>query len=228
MRLQLFLLIVLTIACSFPAAAQFNMVKETEQSMSFGTRPGFSVDFPNTEKRVVEGAWNDFVKNNFSGKLKRGKKGEKSATNCSSARVSPNRFTLYSKFERVGDGTQLNVWFDLGPHFLNRRDDPGQANEVKEVLTDFYYDVRRAVVGLELKAEEKAMKDLENKLKKLERENNNLNSNIETYKSRLKKAEEDLVQNQKDQEAALIDIDKQRTQLEQARIRQGNVENERQ
>lgn len=196
--------------------------------MSFGTRPGFSVDFPNTDKRVVEDVWTDFVRNNFSSKLKRGKRGEKSATGCSSASVSSSGFSVYSEVESIGDGARLNAWFDVGQYFLNRRDDAVHTNSTTELLTTFYYEVRRSVVGLEVKDEEKKLKDLENKLRRLERDNNNLNSNIETYKSRLKQAEEDLVQNQKDQEATLIDIEKQREAVEQARVRQGNVENERQ
>lgn len=111
---------------------------------------------------------------------------------------------------------------------MSSRDDPRRASDTKELLTRFYYDVRRAAVGQEVKAEEDRLKSLEGKMKKLQRDNDNLHRDIETYKARLKKAEEDLVQNQKDQEATLIDIDKQRGAVEAARQRQGNVENERQ
>lgn len=196
--------------------------------MSFGTRPGFSVGFPNTDQKLVDEVWTDFVKNNFAGKLKKGKKGEKSAGGLRSTNVSSNEFTLYSKLEKVGDGAQLDVWFDVGPYFLNRRDDATRTNDTKELLTRFYYDVRRAAVGQEVKAEEEKLKEMETKMKKLQRDNTTLNKDIETYKAKLKKAEADLVQNQKDQEATIIDIDKQRQAVEAARQRQGNVENERQ
>lgn len=209
-------------------SAQYSVVTEVDRPMSFGTRPGFSVGFPNTDQKLVDEVWTDFVKNNFAGKLKKGKKGEKSAGGLRSTNVSSNEFTLYSKLEKVGDGAQLDVWFDVGPYFLNRRDDATRTNDTKELLTRFYYDVRRAAVGQEVKAEEEKLKEMETKMKKLQRDNTTLNKDIETYKAKLKKAEADLVQNQKDQEATIIDIDKQRQAVEAARQRQGNVENERQ
>lgn len=228
MRINLLLTLILIFAGSIALSAQYTVVTEVDKPMSFGSRPGFSIGFPNTDPKLVDNVWPDFVKNNFGGKLKKGKKGEKSAAGLRSTSVSANEFTLYSETEKVGDGTQLNVWFDLGPNFLSRRTDPARTNQTIDVLTRFYYDVRRASVGEEVKAEENNLKDLESKLKKLQRDNTNLTRDIENYKARLKKAEEDLVQNQKDQEATIIDIEKQRKAVEDVRLRQGNVENERQ
>lgn len=228
MRLSSLCAGVLLFVLSPALSAQYSVVTEVDRPMSFGTRPGFSVGFPNTDQKLVDEVWTDFVKNNFAGKLKKGKKGEKSASQLRSVSVSSNDFTLYSKLEKVGDGAQLDVWFDIGPFFLNRREDATRTNETKELLTRFYYDVRRAAVGQEVKGEEEKLKEMEAKIKKLQRDNSTLNKDIETYKAKLKKAEADLVQNQKDQEATIIDIDKQRQAVEAARQRQGNVENERQ
>lgn len=208
--------------------AQVSVVTEMNKQMSFGSRPGFSISFPNTDPKLIDKVWPDFVKNNFGGKLKKGKKGEKSAIGLQSLSVSSGEFNLYSNLEKIGDGAQLDVWFDVGPNFLGRSTDPSRTNQTKELLAGFYYDVRRAAVGEEVKAEENKMKELENRQKKLIRDNTNLLKDIETYKAKLKKAEEDLIQNQKDQESTIIDIDKQRQAVEQARLRQGNVENERQ
>lgn len=228
MRLSLFLTIVIGFAGLSGLSAQVTVVSETNKQMSFGIRPGFTIAFPNTDQKLVDNTWADFVKNNFGGKLKKGKKGEKSATGLRSPSVSAGEFSLYSSTEKIGDGAQLDVWFDAGSFFLNRMDDPARTNETKTLLTRFYYDVRRAAVGQEVKAEEDRMKELENRQKKLQRDNATLLKDIENYKAKLKKAEEDLVQNQKDQESTIIDIEKQRQNVEQARLRQGNVENERQ
>lgn len=228
MRLSLFLTTVLIISGLARTTAQVTVVQETNKQMSFGIRPGFTIAFPNTDQKLVDNVWADFVKNNFGGKLKKGKKGEKSATGLRSPSVSAGEFSLYSTTEKIGDGAQMDVWFDAGSFFLNRMDDPARTNETKTLLTRFYYDVRRAAVGQEVKAEEDRMKELENRQKKLQRENATLLKDIENYKAKLKKAEEDLVQNQKDQESTIIDIEKQRQNVEQARLRQGNVENERQ
>ena len=228
MRLPLFLTIVLGFTGLYSLSAQVSMVSETNKQMSFGIRPGFTIAFPNTDQKLVDDVWADFVKNNFGGKLKKGKKGERSATGLRSPSVSAGEFGLYSSTEKIGDGAQLDVWFDAGSFFLNRLDDPARTNETKTLLSRFYYDVRRAAVGQEVKAEEVRLKELETRQKKLQRDNTTLLKDIENYKAKLKKAEEDLVQNQKDQESTIIDIEKQRQNVEQARLRQGNVENERQ
>jgi hypothetical protein len=228
MRIACVLVTLLGLAITPKLSAQWTMVTEIEKSMSFGTRPGFAVSFPNTDIKLVDNVWTDFVKNNFGSKLKKGKKGEKSASACRSASVSAGDFTLYSEVEKVGDGAQLNAWFDVGVYFLNRNDDPTRTNETKDLLNKYYFEVRRAAADLEVKAEEDKLKDLDNKIKKLKRDNDNLNKDIANYKAKLKKAEEDLVQNQKDQEATLIDMDRQREAVEQANQRKANVENERQ
>ena len=228
MRLPLFLTIVLGFSGLYSLTAQVSMVSETNKQMSFGIRPGFTIAFPNTDQKLVDDVWADFVKNNFGGKLKKGKKGEKSAIGLRSPSVSAGEFSLYSSTEKIGDGAQLDVWFDAGSFFLNRLDDPARTNETKTLLSRFYYDVRRAAVGQEVKAEEVRLKELETRQKKLQRDNTTLLKDIENYKAKLKKAEEDLVQNQKDQESTIIDIEKQRQNVEQSRLRQGNVENERQ
>ena len=228
MFLRIFLFATLTLFGAPVLQAQDNLVTEMDKAMSFGTRPGFSVSFPNTDRRLVEDVWSDFVKNNFGSKLKRGKKGEKTATGCRSANVSAGDFTLYSDVESIGDGAQLDVWFDVGRFFLNRNDDASRTRDTKTLLTNFYYEVRRAVVGKEVEQAEDLLKDLEKQLSRLERDNNNLLRDIENYKERLKKAEDDLVQNQKDQEATIKDIEKQRKAVEEVRTRQGNVQNERQ
>ena len=206
--------------------AQINRVSEVEKSMSFGTRPGFAVGFTNTDKRVVEDVWSDFVKENFDSKLKKGKKDERTAAECNSISVSAGQFTLYSMVEKVGDGTQLTAWFDIGAYFLNRNDDATHTEETKALLTKFYYEVRRAALSLELKAEEDKMKDLDNRLKRLKRDNESLHKDIANYQAKIKKAEEELVQNQKDQETTLVDIERQRGTVEQAQKRRDNVENE--
>jgi len=226
MRTLILFLIVFAGAFSSDLSAQINRVSEVEKSMSFGTRPGFAVGFTNTDKRVVEDVWSDFVKENFDSKLKKGKKDERTAAECNSVSVSAGKFTLYSMVEKVGDGAQLSVWFDIGAYFLNRNDDATHTEETKALLTKFYYEVRRAALTLELKAEEDKMKDLDNRLKRLKRDNESLHKDIANYQAKIKKAEEELVQNQKDQETTLVDIERQRGTVDQAQKRRDNVENE--
>ncbi len=209
-----------------PAYTQTATVTEMERAMSFGTRPGFAVSFIDTDVRLVSDTWNEFVKTNFGSKLKKGKRNEFAAPQSRSTSISTGTFTVYSELEKIGTGAQLNVWFDVGPFFLNRRDDPQRTEEAIRLLKRFHWEVRKAAADAEVKAEENKMKELENRLRKLRRDNDNLNKDIANYEARLKKAREDLAQNEKDQEATLIDIERQRAAVEESIRRRASVQSE--
>ena len=63
-------------------------------------------------------------------------------------------------------------------------------------------------------------------MKKLQKDKDGLQRDIENYKAKIKKAEEDIKTNEKAQDDALLDIETQRMQIEETRRRLENVENE--
>lgn len=226
---HVFLLLIFALSVLTAQAQGWGVVKETERMMSFGARPAFRIEFSNTDQDLVLDQWKTFVKKNFSGKLKKDKRsGEWTALEVKSGLLGNEPFNIYSTVEKQGDsGTALTAWFDLGSSFLNRRSDPGHTDDVAGALRTFYYDVRRAALGAEVKNEEKRTTELESQLKKLQRDNELLRKNIEAYKEKIKKAEADLLQNEKNQETTAVQIEKQRAAVEEARRRVDNVENER-
>lgn len=208
-------------------SAQYNVVMETERTMSFGSRPAFRLEFKNTDAATVESMWKDFAKKNFGAKLKKYRKtAEWAASDLQSAMMGSTRFAIYSTVEKINDGAALNVWFDAGSYFLNRRDDSGHTEEVSRALRTLYFDVRRTAIGEELKAQQEKMQDLEKKQKSLQKENDDLHKDIEGYKAKIKKAEEDIVKNEKDQNSNMVDQDAQRRQIEETQRRVINVESE--
>jgi len=188
--------------------------------MSFGSRPAFRLEFANTDAGTLEDLWKDYVK-------KDKRSGEWMATGLKSKMMGDDVFGIYSTIEKNDKGSVLTAWFDAGSYFLNRRDNPGRTEEVAGSLRQFYFDVRRAAIGKDLKDQENKLKDMESRQKKLQKENENLRKDIETYKARIKKAEEDVVKNEKDQESNIIDSDAQRRLIEEVRRRLSNVENEK-
>lgn len=228
MQSKTFILLLLFLGSFTAMSAQsFGVVQEVDRMMSLGSRPGFQINFTNADPGMVEDMWTDFVKKNFSGKLKKDRKTkELSAVGLKSPMVGTDAFTLYTTVEKNGANVVLTAFYDKGSSFLNRRDDARSAQEVNNAMRQFYLDVRRAVIGKEIKDQEDKTKELEARLKKLQRDNDNLRKDIENYKAKIKKAEDDLVQNQKGQETTTIDIEKQRQVVEQARQRLNNVQNE--
>lgn len=210
------------------AFAQYNVVRETERNMSFGSRPCFRLEFANTEASLVEDKLKDYVRQSFDGKLKKDKKsGEWFATGLKSAMMGEDPFAIYATTEKGNGVVALNVWFDAGAYFLNRRDNSRAADEVARSLQSFYFEVRRAAIAQELKKEESKLKEMESRQRKLERDNESLRKDIENYKAKIKKAEEDILANEKNQETGLKDLDGQRRAIEEVKRRMDNVENER-
>lgn len=214
------------VAAALPAQRRF--VMETERMMSFGSRPGFRVEFSTSSAKLVEEQWKTFAKKNFEAKLKKDRKTDEwTAANLQSPLLGNSTYAIYSTVEKVGDnGSALTLWIDAGSYFVSSRENASQATEVMGALRQFYFDVRRATIDQEIKDQEAKIKDLENKQKRLERENDGLRKDIDNYKAKIKKAEEDIVKNDKEQESALVDAEKQRRMLEEMRRRRENVENE--
>ena len=209
-------------------SAQYNVVMETERTMSFGSRPAFRLEFKNTDANTVETMWRDFAKKNFGAKLKKDKKsGEWTASNLESPMLGSDHFTIYSTVEKKDDGANLTVWFDAGSYFLNRRDNAGRTEEVSRALQTFYFDVRRAAIGDELKEQQAKLLEMEKKQKALAKDNDDLHKSIESYKAKIKKAEDDIVENEKNQNSNMVDQDAQRRLIDETQRRINNVESER-
>ncbi|MBL7825169.1 MAG: hypothetical protein JNJ57_00970 [Saprospiraceae bacterium] len=207
------------------AFAQYDVVRETERMMSFGSRPCFRLEFANTDAGVVESVWKDFAKKNFNAKLKKSK-GEWAATKLRSAFMGDNPFAIYSTIEKDGNKTALNVWVDAGTYFLNRRDNRSRTDEMMSSLQQCYFDIRREAIGKELRSEEEKLKDMENRQKKLVRDNESLRKDIENWKSKIQKAEQDIINNEQNQESNIVDQEAQRRLIDEVRRRLENVENE--
>lgn len=217
------LLILLTNA--FIIQAQRN-VRETERMMSFGSRPGFRLEFPGATTGIVEDQWKEWSKKHYGAKLKK-KKNEWSASEVKSNMMGSDPFSLYASVEKTADGAALTVWYDMGSSFLSSRDNPSLARETSSALQQFYYDVRRATYDMQVKNEEKKLKDLEDNNKAMEKKTKELQKSIEDYKARIKKAEEEILQLAKNQEVGLINIENQKKVIEDVKQRKLNVESER-
>ena len=183
------------------------------------------MEFADTDPKIIENSWKDFARKNFSARLKKSK-GEWTATKLKSAFMGDQAYAIYSTVENEGNKTSLNVWVDAGSYFLNSRDNRSRSDEMKRTLQQCYFDIRRASISDDLKAEELKLKELESRQKKLQRDNDALHKDIDAWKAKIQKAEQDIVNNDQSQESNLVDQEAQRRILEEVRRRLANVENE--
>lgn len=210
---------------AFLLPAQKN-VKEMEKSMSFGTRPGFRLEFPGATTAILESQWKDWALKNHNARLKK-KGNEWFATGLTSKKQGYEEYSVYSTIEKITDGAALNVWFDLGESFLNSRDNPSLAKDAKNALQQFYHDIRRTTYDEQIKEEEKKLKVLEEDNAALDKNTLALQKSIEDYKAKIKKAEDEIARLSQNQEKGLLNIENQRKKIEDMKRRKTNVESER-
>jgi hypothetical protein len=213
------------VALALNSSAQFNPVRESERMMSFGSHPCFRMEFTNTDASIIEENWKKFAKDNFNAKLKKSK-GEWTATKLRAAFMGDDVFAIYSTIEKDGPETALTVWIDAGSYFLNRRDNRVRTEDMLRSLRQCYYDIRRAAIGKELKTQENLVKELENKQKRLSKDNDDLRKSIESWESKIQKAKQDIVNNEQAQEANLVEQENQRRVVDETLRRLENVESE--
>lgn len=195
-------------------------VKTYDVPMSLGTRPAFELRFPDTKTKRVEKMWKDFVKSNYDGKLKCNKKTDEHYAKALSANaVYFQPFDLYTKIEKDGDDVVMQNWFDLGSAFLNERDHPINAAEVKRTLQGFYLAVRRAQVADNSDELEDELKDARKDLSKLEEKHKDLRKDIKDYQEKIRDAEKDLVDNEKEQIEARSRVESHQRSLDDVQTR---------
>lgn len=214
MKKQIFILI-LFILNGFFLSAQ---ISESEQSMSQGVKNAFVLEMPNADEKVVEKTWKKYSKD-FKGKTKKDRRsGEHFTDNAIIPSIGGNNsIDVYTKIEKSGDNVLFTSWYDLGGAYLNSYEHGDEAAEAQKILLAFALDVAKEMTLIEIDNEEKKLKDLNNALKKLEKEKENYEKEIEQAKERIAKAEADIEQNGKDQENAKLLIEDQEKVLDKVK-----------
>lgn len=189
-------------------------VKQIEKTMSLGNKPAYYVEVNDVEKKVVEKAWEEYMKS--YGKMKDNKKAKESYMNQVSIPMinGSNKIDFYSKQEEGRNQMSTYVWVDLGGAFASPNDHPKEAEGIKQFLFDFWVFAKKKSVNMELEDQEKIQKNLEKDLSKLEGKNEDLKKDIEKYKEKIRQAEIDIEQNLRDQDNKKVNIATQKKVIE--------------
>jgi len=189
-------------------------VKQVDKTMSLGNKPAYYVEVNDIDKKVVEKAWEDYMKS--YGKMKDNKKAKESYMNQVSIPMinGANKVDVYSKQEEGKNQMTTYVWIDLGGSFANPKDNPKQVEGINQFLFDFWVFAKKKAVSNELEDQEKVQKNLEKDLSKLEGKNEDLKKDIEKAKEKIRQAEIDIEQNLRDQDNKRVDIATQKKMVE--------------
>ncbi len=213
--------------CFAQIFAQVPAVTEAEKLMSLGTRPAIRVELPNAKQGYVEDLWADFLKKELGEKPKWDKKNKQSLAADVNAPVisAAGPVDFYSRVEESSGGATFTLWLDTGmDDFVSSRVHPESYREAEAMVARFSKAVRMQQVADQLKAEEKRQKDLDNDLRKLQKEKDSLEKDIENWKKKIAKAEDDLKANASDQVKKQAEIEQQIKAVSNVQERMKEVE----
>jgi hypothetical protein len=199
-------------------------VTEESRSMSLGVKNAMVLDLPNTQADFVDKLWKKYIKS-YGGKTKRLKGNEYFTDDAEIPEIGgANTVDVYARSEDQGDGSSLAVWVDLGGAFLSSDVDPDRYTEGEKLLMRFALFVAKENTSIELDAEDKALRKLEDLQKKLERDNDRYHREIEQAKEAILQAEANIETNLKEQEETQKQIEIQRSVVEEVKKRLGNLD----
>lgn len=198
------------------APATVLIVREGERTMSQGSKNALTIDLQKTTAKFAEKLWKDYVKQ-FKGDTKKEKKTDEWITdNAMIAAIGgANTVDMYAKFTESSDATTLGLWIDLGGAFVGSKEYKDKYAEAEKILANFAQLVQREQTKIMLDDQTDALKKLEKQQGKLEKDNQDLHTDIENWKKKILKAEDDIKINVKNQEDTKVKIENQKKLVEE-------------
>lgn len=206
-------------------------IQEETKSNSKGSFNCLTMELPGTTGKSVNKAWGKYIKK-YKGKTKFDRKMNEHVTDDASLKdMSDNTVDIIAKIDdRGADGTVLSVWFNLGVSYLSSKDYPERYPAGEKILKDFANIVSADMIEAELKEAEKKLKELEDLLKKQEKEEAQRTKDIEDYKATIKKMEENIVtaegdikKSEEEQGNTKLTIDEQKKVIDEIQKRLDSV-----
>ena len=200
-------------------------ISEQSASMVHGSQNALVVDFPDASPKFIDSKWREFMRKH--GRAKKVKKSKELLVNARILKIGGvNSVGIYARSESASSGARLFTWFDNDGTYVSSSD--GDAYQgATELLEDFRHKIKVDLIAIDLDDQEKALGKLENKLKKLVRDNEGFHRDIEVAQEKIRKAEENIVKNNEDQELTNQDIAAQKGVVDQVRERLNQVRSER-
>lgn len=201
------------------AQEQFQ-VKEAPQTMSEGVNNSLVIDLWNMDERTAVKEWKRFMKKEYRARTKREKKMKHWFTDDAKIKtISNNTVDIYAWFEenKKSDVTTATFWFNLGGAYVSSQLNPAQYGAAVKVLLDFKNSLNLVEAEDELALQEKALKSLEDDLKKLQKENEDYHDKIKDAEKLIAEMKKKIQENLQDQEEKKVEIDTQRKVVENAK-----------
>ncbi len=188
-------------------------VQVTEQKATFtsGEKNSLSVTIQQNSKDKVIDLWRDQLKNFKSEKIKT-EKNEMFADNVLIKDWGNNPVDIYTTFEENKEtgSVKMNVAFDLGGAYLSYETDSIKYNYAMKMVKEFAIKASRSPFEERIIVSQKLIENMTDDQKSLENKNKDLAKDIEDYKNKIAKAEEEIRANEESlgKKKALIQAEK--------------------
>ena len=215
---SLFLSILLTISVS----AQRISATEGTENVGGGLNPALSVTIYETDESTIQKEWKSLMKKQDAKVSRSGD--ETFADNALMKDVSSDTLDIYAKTKKDGDGIKLSVAMHSGGQFLTASKNSGEFSRMKKVMEEFARRLTKESIMEQHKEAEKVYDKNVRHQQDLVKENEDLHRDIEHYKDKIQKAEEDIKKNLQAQENAKKAIEKQKQVVDAIKDKASKVE----
>jgi len=185
-------------------------VRENNLQMSLGIQNGLSITIPDADEDLIDKVWKKYTKD--FGKLARNKKAKEEYINDAVIQSinGSNAMDIYVSSEDNG----LTAFFDLKNGFLSSAANPKEYKGASEFMQEFSYEVQREKTRMELEDEQDKLKKLDKKMRDLLSDNKSYYKDIDEANAKIKKAEANIITNEKNQDLTRSEIANQTKAVE--------------
>lgn len=225
-------LMILCLGLFFVAQAQLtpkgvsqSQVMERTETMSMGSKNALVVQLDGVSDKQVGDFWEKFMKKRYNAKAEwQRKQKEWFIDNINLPAIGGATPVDLHATAKGKENVTFSLWVNMGTDFLNSYNNYDQYKEAEKLVEDFALEVQKEKVAIELADQEKQLKAFEKELEKLVAANDRYHKEIEKAKAAIQEAENNIVQNEKDQELARQKIENQKKVVETVQQKKNDIQ----
>ena len=209
---------------TFTTSLVAQSVSEEKVSLSLGSQPCYKVEVTGVDAKIAEDVWEEYVKK-YDGKVKKNKKAKEwlSEKVVLSGLNKNAPVDVYFKIDERKDLVITSIAVDRGDAFVGSMNTPEDAKMLETIAFNYGVALKKKGIEKEMKEQEKMLEDLRKDLEKLEKKNAGYHDDIKDAQEKIRKAEENIVENLKEQDTKREEIDRQIKAVEEVVNRYNNV-----
>jgi DNA repair exonuclease SbcCD ATPase subunit len=189
-------------------------IEEKNMKMSQGVQNGLAIFIPAADIKLVEKEWKRKIKS-LKGKTNK-VKDDITAMGISMYNISDNSINIYMNCKNGLNGTQVNLFFDLGESYLSSYLHSDPYKSADRFCYNFALETAKIAYSAKVEEADKTYKKTSDELKYLKSSFDRLERNIDKWSQQITKAENEMSDNKKAQSNKLELLSSQEYDLKKA------------